>query len=242
MASAQSQESLNQLLLKNTSQTILFNVQEEFSKLLEQLDGNEDLKDVAKYFFEEGFRRLSSKNEYIMGDLIEVLSKVFMDLATNFTVYADVEVTRDYNIGIKVGQLIRFFNFIQSIANSNNKKREIESLINHITEIKKFIFNNHFTKKPHQEDWSTEFKNLERISNSKKIGYETYYAAGVLEIIRTISNKKRHPKAFPKKFNTQFNFYNDFHQMIGVYNLALYSFIELIEAWVSVKLYIDTLD
>ncbi len=232
------QEGLNHLLLQNTSQTILFNAQNEFSKLIEQLDGNEDLLSVSKYFFEEGYRRLSSENNDVMDDLIEVLSKAFLRLVSNFEDYIEVDVENDYNITEKIGRFIRFINLIQAIT-SKKEDMEIKFLIKNIGEIKEFILNNYANKQPHEQNWAPQFKRLERNSFNKRKGYEPYYATGVVEIIRTISNKKRHPHAFPKQFNTNFNFYNDFHQIIGVYNLALYSFIELIEAWVSVKPFID---
>jgi hypothetical protein len=233
------QKVLNQLLLQNTSQTILYNTKLEFSKLLTQLDGNEDLQKIGSYFFEEGYRRLSSQDKHIMDDLVEVLSKAFFEMVSDFKAYADIEERHDGNITVKVGQLVRYFNFIQCIINSDKNSRDIKYLISKLDEIEEFIFNNNVGWNPKEESWSREFKFLERAANNTKIGYEPYYALGVVEIIRTISNKKRHSNAFPKKFNTQFNFYNDFHQIIGVYNLALYSFIELIEAWVCVKPFLD---
>lgn len=233
------QKSLNQLLLQNTSQTILFNTQNEFSKLITKLDGNEDLLCVSEYFFKVGYERLSSENKYVMDDLIEVLSTAFKSLVENFLIYVEVEVEEDYNLTIQVGQLVRFLNFVQAMMKFKPNDMRIKPLISNINEITEFIFNRYSYVKPRDQDWAGYFNDLESNSNKYKTGYEPYYATGVVEIIRTISNKKRHPRAFPKEFNTDFNFYNDFHQMIGVYNLALYSFIELTEVWVSVKPFID---
>lgn len=112
-------------------------------------------------------------------------------------------------------------------------------IISNLSEIKSYIFSNTPDWNPTRESWSREFKDIEKKSRRPKNGYETYYASGLVEIIRTISNKKRHSNSFPKEFNTEFNFHDDFHQIIGVYNLALYSFIELIEAWISIKSFID---
>lgn len=229
------QGNLNQMLLQNTNQTILYNAQKEFSKQLEQLGGNEDLQNVGEYFFEEGYRRLSSANEYIMKDLIEVLSHTFGTLVDSFKSFIEFENTRNDNLSIQIGQLVRFYNLIVTLMKSDPSSSDTINIISNSSEIKDYIFSNKPYWNPKHEGWSKEFRYIEHQKN----GYETYYASGLVEIIRTISNKKRHPRAFTKEFNTEFNFHDDFHQIIGVYNLALYSFIELIEAWVSIKPFID---
>ena len=229
------QGNLNQMLLQNTNQTILYNAQKEFSKQLEQLGGNEDLQKVGEYFFEDGYRRLSSGNEYIMKDLIVVLSQTFERLVDNFKLLIEFENTRDNNLSVQVGQLVRFYNLILILMRSDSSSSDIINIISNLSEIKDFIFGNKPDWNPRYESWSKELKYIERQKN----GYETYYASGLVEIIRTISNKKRHPNAFTKDFSTVFNFHDDFHQIIGVYNLALYSFIELIEAWISIESFID---
>lgn len=242
---SQDQDTLKQILLQNTHQTIMVNSQNEFSQLLYKLGGNEDLQEVGQYLFEEGYRRLSSENQVVMEDLIEVLSKAFLTLTDSFKEYIEIEDLSDKNISLRVGQLVRFFNFIQALRKTDSYPREINprsvtTLKSNFEEIKEFIFGHDVWWKPHQEIWGQEFKELECLSHRKGIGYESYYAAGIVEIIRTISNKKRHPHAFYKDFETEFNFYNDFHQMIGVYNLSLYAFIELVEIWVSLKPFMDT--
>ncbi|WP_143744122.1 hypothetical protein [Methanohalophilus portucalensis] len=238
------QDSLKEVLLQNTQQTIMLNSQNEFSYLLDKIGGNEDLQDVGQYLFEEGYRRLASDSQFVMEDLIVILSEVFYRLTDSFKEYIVVENISDKNVSVRVGQLIRFFNFINALKKAPSytsiiNPREVNLLESNLDEIKVFIFANSVDWKPNREYWGKQYKDLEKLSYSKNIGYEPYYAAGVVEIIRTISNKKRHPAAFRKNFETTFNFYNDFHQMIGVYNLSLYAFIELLEAWVSLKPFID---
>ena len=49
-----------QELLENTKQTILLNAKIEFAELIRDLEGNEDLQELADYLFNDGFERLSS--------------------------------------------------------------------------------------------------------------------------------------------------------------------------------------
>jgi len=231
---------VKQELLENTKQTILLNAKLEFAKLIEELEGDEDLQGLAEYLFNEGFERLSSDNERVMKDLIWNLSQSFLDLVNLFKMsigYKPIE--NDKNISEQIGQMIRFINFVKFMQNYDSDTFLWKELKKNIKEIKEFIFNNRCSWLPRTELWSDSFGKMENIARKKKNGFETYYMGGISEIIRTISNKKRHRNAFPKSFKTDFNFFDDFHQIIGIYNLAVYSFIEMIEAWVSIKPFLE---
>ena len=143
------------------------------------------------------------------------------------------------NITEQIGQLIRFINFIKCLENIDPDGLQFKELATHIKEIKELIFTNRKDWMPSHEDWAQNFKSMERDARNQKKGFETYYTSGLVELIRTVYNKKRHRNAFPKSFVTEFNFYDDFHQIIGIYNLGVYAFIELVEAWVSINSFID---
>lgn len=237
-------EEIKAILLQNTQNTILQNANTEFTELLQKLNGNEELQQIAQHLFEEGFRRLSSPSERVMKDLITVLSETFFDLVNSFKDDIGMEVDNSEesfgeNITEQIGQMIRFVNFIKFLENIDPDGIQFKELILHLKEIKEFIFNNRKDWMPTYQDWAQSFKQMERDARNQKKGFETYYTSGLVEIIRTVYNKKRHRNAFPKSFVTEFNFYDDFHQIIGIYNLGVYSFIELIEAWVSINPFID---
>jgi len=230
-----------QELLENTKQTILLNAKKEFVELIRELDGDEDLQELADYLFNNGFERLSSDNSRVMRDLIWNLSQGFLDLINAFKISIGYKPTDSdenafgENLTEQIGQMIRFINFIKFMQNSDPETILWKELKKNMKEIKEFIFSNRCSWMPSNELWSLQFKKMEKETRKQKNGFETYYMSGLAEIIRTISNKKRHRNAFPKTFKTDFNFYDDFHQIIGIYNLALYSFIEMVEAWVSIK-------
>ena len=236
-----------QTLIDITEYTTLLNARSEFSELLPSLDGNEEIYEISIYIFDHGFTILSSENSITMKDIVWVLNQGFMGFIDAFkisiAITPDKEEKRDYNIYSQMKQTIRFINFIKYMQKSNDQEYPLwKELNNNIRDIKNFIFENTFDWKPSYQIWAESFKTMEKKTIRDKNGFETYYMAGLAEIIRTISNKKRHKNAYPKKFITDFNFYDDFNQLLGIYNLAIYAFLEMVEAWVSIKPFLDRYD
>src|SRR3989338_1351700 len=200
-------EEFKGILLQNTQNTIILNAQNEFTKLLDKLDGNEELQKIAQHLFDEGFRRLSSPSERVMKDLITVLSETFLDIVNVFK--DDIGLGKEEsetfceNITEKIGQLIRFINFIKYLENISPDGAEFKILIARVKDFRNFIFIERTYWKPKNEDWAKDFKKMESSSKNQKKGFETYYTSGLVEIIRTVYNKKRHRNAFPKSFVTE---------------------------------------
>lgn len=234
-------EELKQNLLASTKQTILVQSRIEFTELLKDLDGKEELQEIAEYLLVNGFDRLASDNPINMTDVIWSLNQTFQELVHSFKeeVHFSVDEVEDTrfgeNVSEQVGQMIRFINFIRILESIDKDNPSRKELMLNLKDIKNWIFSNRKDYPPRDGIWALSFKNLEKLGRQEKKGFEAYYTGGLVEIVRTIANKKRHKNAFPKNFKTDFNFYDDFPQILGIYNLSLYAFIEMVEAWVSIK-------
>jgi hypothetical protein len=234
---------LKRKLLENTKKVVLFNTKAEFNKQISKLE-HEELADIGQYLFEEGFRRISSTSYRTQHDLIEVLTRSFGDLRKEFRNYLNVHGKFQGTVADYVGQIIRYLNFIKRLQNLEEESVLENILLENLKEITEFIFTKKRYMKPNtfnepdSEDWAEALIYIEKDFFNKN-GYEAYYAAGLAEIIRTMSNKKRHIEAYPINFETDLDFYYDYSQMISIYNLAIYSFIELLGTWISVKPFIE---
>lgn len=241
------------MLLKNTKTILLSNTTIELRKQIDILDGNEELVEISKHLFEDGFSRISSENPRDRKQIVWVLFHSFQDLTLVFKEYLQVEGEFDGNVYDYVKQIIRYFDFIKRLENLDEEDTRRNVLIYYLKEITEYIFNKPSYFKPQMPKGNdvdqAEIKYLKRLNVDRwqnafyalkySKGYETYYAAGLIEIIRTMSNQRRHPYAYRENFVESLDFYYNYSQMISVYNLAIYSFIELLEAWISVKPFLE---
>ncbi|MFW6383109.1 MAG: hypothetical protein ACOCZQ_00540 [Nanoarchaeota archaeon] len=230
-------------LLHITQITSLNNAQTEFQYLLKDLEGNEEIRQVGEHLFQCLTGDLSSSNKkrnngmvWGMYDSFKGLSE---ELKTTINIDPNLIPTEvSDNISSEMGQLVRFINFIR-FMDKETEDVVYKDIQKNIKSIKLFIFHNRPEWKPKKEIWAESFKDMEKRTTKGKMGFEPFYVLGFADLLRTASNKKRHPRAFNKSFKSDFDFFFDYQQLISLYNLSLYSFIELLEAWASIKPYLD---
>lgn len=235
------------LILEITTSVILDEAKAEFKDLIEVLEGNEEVIKAFEHLCKEGYERLST-TDMNMKECVWTINQAFSEIITEFKDYIsldfyDGETVEATNIEQKIGQVIRYIDFIRCLRMFYNIQEDIDvkTMSDYAKEVKDFIFSTRPYRYPNDRDWADSFFKLTEVKGRDraiKPGFEPYYMKGMIEFIKSMSDRERHEDGYIERF-TAFNFYDDPIQVICVYNLSIYAFIEFIEAWANIRPFIE---
>ena len=244
------QERNKQLILDLTTNIIRSEAETEFNEILKTINDDEEVKKAYVHLLNEGYERLST-TEMNMGQCVWVINKAFSTLISEFKDYIsldfyDGEEIDATNIEQKIGQVVRYIDFIQCIRTFSKSddfgdQKDVKILFKYAGPIKEYIFRYRPYKFPNNGDWADSFFRITEArgrDRAKKPGYEPFYIKGMIDFIKAMSDRERHEDGFVDRFKT-FNFYNDPIQVISVYNLSIYAFLEFVESWGDIRPFIE---